>query len=328
LKNAAIPPTENLSNNTRDKEYDAVRRTWKDMVDNDVPTISWREFQQRYSLASRQFPQTFTVIRKNRPAITQDDLKEWLGKQEAKGGRYSVTYQKYREPSEQTRDVEQLVLQLNRGAEINAALGMDAKLLQWINMVGASAAGPSGHPVRNDTVGWLRVDFVSEEWLFVEEVQSDLINSITTAKAYIAAPDYDTWYAAQNEGAKAKIDEKGPGIRQQWGMAANHLRNMVTLAELDSHRAKMVDLFKDWTETAIATIIEIARDHGIKNVAIASTESISQRDPSVAADKIKMYYDNLAKGFGFKQQHVDLGEGVSGNFWVRKTANRSYLTAR
>jgi hypothetical protein len=64
-------------------------------------------------------------------------------------------------------------------------------------------------------------------------------------------------------------------------------------------------------------LLEIARRDGIQNVAIHTAETISRRDQWVEADKIKMYYDNLARSFGFKKQRLDVGE-LRGNFWVRR----------
>ena len=89
-------------------------------------------------------------------------------------------------------------------------------------------------------------------------------------------------------------------------------------------KQSLANLFKDWAEYGISSIIEIARRHGIKNVAIHTGSTIAQRDPDLEADKAGMYYDQIAKGFGFKKQQLDVGD-LKGEFWTRtasKTAGK------
>ena len=217
-------------------------------------------------------------------------------------------------------------MQLNRGAETNEIIKNSESLYQFLDLVGQSSA-PSGHPAKRDTVGWLRVDFVNEDYLFVDEIQSDLVNAVSQAQAYLRAPNFRSWYEAQNEGVRAKVDAI-EGAEQRFGGARRHMQMMGWTNEgLDEIKTKLVELFEDWSEYALATLLEIARSHNIQNVAINSSDSIAQRDPSVDSQKVKMYYDNLAKAFGFKKQQINMGE-INGNFWVRKASVRTYLTAR
>jgi hypothetical protein len=97
-----------------------------------------------------------------------------------------------------------------------------------------------------------------------------------------------------------------------------------TPEKLDEIKDKLVELFQDWAEYGISSILEIARKHGIKNVAIHTAETIARRDESVEADKVKMYYDNLARSFGFRKQQLDVGD-LKGNFWVRQAKLKSNL---
>ena len=332
MKEAAIPDTKRLPKKPMSKEYDAVYRTWKAMKDENIQAMSWREFQQKFQQAVRQYPQLFTEIRHNRPAIQQSDLFKWVNQQaDLRRDNYGVSYDRYHDPETSYRDVEQLVLQLNEGADAQKIIGRDPQLRQYLDFVGMSS-GFSGHPATKGTVGWLRVDFVNDEWLFVDEVQSDLVNSITQAIA-MATTTFEGWWAAQNEGVREKAtilaETHNMTVAQAWNGSKQQLqRGGYTPQRLEEIKAKLIELFEDWTEYALATILEIARSHKIQNVAINSSESIASRDPSVDASKVKMYYDNLAKQFGFKKQQVDLGEGVAGKFWVRKASLRSYLTAR
>jgi hypothetical protein len=325
MKNAALPDTINLPKQPMSKEFDAVRRTYQTMADEGIQALSWREFQQKFQQAVKQYPQLFTEIRHNKPTVQQSDLKSWVDKQQSRGN-YNITYDKYHSPEHSYRDVEQLVMQLNRGADANKILEEDSPLGQFIDMVG-QASGPSGHPAKRDTVGWLRVDFVDEDYLFVDEIQSDLVNGVSQAQAFLKHPNYQAWYEAQNAGVRTQIDAI-PDARQRFNGAKGQFQMMgYTIESLEEIKGKLVQLFEDWSEYALATILEIARSHGIKYVAINSSDSIATRDPSVDPQKIKMYYDNLAKSFGFKKEKVDTGQ-ISGIFWVRKASIPSYLTAR
>src|SRR5271165_5920230 len=96
----------------------------------------------------------------------------------------------------------------------------------------------------------------------------------------------------------------------------NFIAHGYTVEKLEKIKERLISLFGDWTEYAISSAIEIARQHSIKQVAIHTSESIAQRDPSIKADKIKMYYDNIAKSFGFKKETLTIG-GKQGNFWIR-----------
>jgi hypothetical protein len=330
MKQAApIPDTSKLPKRPKSKEYDAVYRVWKQMKDEEIPQLPWRIFQQKFQQAVAQFPKLFTEIRHNRPQITQEDLYKWVQQQaESSLEKYPVTYDRYRDPETSYRDVEQLVLQLNEGADAKQIIGRDQQLRQYLDFVGMSS-GFSGHPADKGTVGWLRVDFVNADWLFVDEVQSDLVNSITQAIA-MATTTFEAWWAEQNAGVREKAETLAAGhgmsVSQAWNGSKQQLqRGGYTPEKLGQIKDKLVELFEDWSEYALATILEIARSHKITNVAINSSESIAKRDPSVDAPKLKMYYDNLAKGFGFKKQNVQTPE-IKGTFWVRKASLRSYLT--
>lgn len=331
MKQAApLPDTSKLPKQPRSKEYDAVFRTWKAMQDEGIETLPWRQFQQQFQQAVAQYPKLFTEIRHNRPQVAAADLEKWI-KQQTAQNKYPVTYETYNEPEHSYRDVEQLVLQLNEGAEAQKIIGQDPALRQYVNFVGISSEH-SGHPSRQGVVGWLRVDFVNDNWLFVDEVQSDLVNSITQAIGMVTIEHYEDWYAAQNDGVKAKLEEMKETMnldaKSSWEGSRRQLQQSgYTPEKLEQIKDKLIELFEDWSEYAIATVLEIARDHKIQNVAINSTESIAARDSSIDASKMKMYYDNLAKGFGFKKQQVNEGD-LKGTFWVRKASLRSYLTSR
>jgi 8-oxo-dGTP pyrophosphatase MutT (NUDIX family) len=297
------------------KEYDAVRWVYQQFVDNAIESMPWRDFQKdpRFQQLAQKYNQLFTQARKNKPQVTQQDLKEYMEfLQKSKGG-YGISYKKYHEPEHSYRDVEQLVVQINKSADAERILEEDPAVKWYVDAVSQSSQ-MSGHPAEMNTVGWLRVDFIDKDWLLVDEVQSDLVNSVTQAKALITSETYEEFLANLGEKAQEKVTPERFAMGRSYFLAQGY-----TVEKLDDIKAKLVGLFKDWAEYGIASLLEIARQHGIKNVAIHTAETIAQRDPSVEANKIKIFYDNLAKSFGFKKQPLDVS-GLKGNFWVRTAA--------
>lgn len=318
LKKAELPEIQKLDAPTS-KEYDAVRWVYQWYHDNRVDSLSWKDFQKRFQQFAQKYPQLFTEVRQNRPHITRSDLDAWLEQAKPDQSHYKVEYDKYEDAGTSFRDVEQLVLQINQGANAEQVLGSDPLLKEYINAVSQSGAH-AGHPVGQQTVGWLRVDFIDEDWLLVDEVQSDLVNSVAQAKSIVTQPTFDAWInSLTNEKVRRVALEKVN--EQMFDGGKRYFREKgYTLERLDEIKEQLVKLFADWAEYGIATLIEIARRHGIKNVAIHTAESIAQRDESVEPDKVQRYYDSLAKSFGFRKQQLDVGE-LKGNFWVRTAAN-------
>lgn len=318
---AAIPEQLHTPERPLTREYDTVRRVYQWYRDNGVEQLPWGQFQKQFPFA--QNSPLFTGIRGNRPRVTSEDLANWLEKhtETSSPDYYGVSYDRYHEGDHSFRDVEQLVLQINQGAQASEALADDPVIERYIEMVRQSSQ-MSGHPSRMDTVGWLRVDFVDEDYLLVDEVQSDLVNSVTQAKTIVESNTFQEFMGKiESEKIREMIQERGitsgtfSSVRRQFiGMG-------FTADKLEAIRRTLIELFEDWTEYAMSTLLEIARRHGIKHVALHTVDSIASRDEAVDRTKVKMFYDNLAKSFGFKQQELNVGP-MRGKFWVRTAKAR------
>jgi hypothetical protein len=93
-----------------------------------------------------------------------------------------------------------------------------------------------------------------------------------------------------------------------------------TVEKIGSIRKKLIDITKNWIEEAMSSIIAVAMENGIENIALHTAESISNRDPLVGeeCEKIKIFYDNIAKMFGFSQQYIaEDDDDLYGLFWVK-----------
>jgi len=321
------------------KEHDLVARVLKWYQDNGVRELPWKDFQKKFPFA--QNSSLFTRLRRNGPTVTLGQLEGWLETEEPPEKDYGVSYETYHDPEESFRDAEQLVLQINQGASAKGIMGEDMLLSDYVDYVGKSSE-MSGHPVGKDTVGWLRLDFIDKDWLLVDEVQTDLINSVSQAKAVLEAETFEEFFAGIiNPRVREKItkemqriegegeDEWDEGPEERTTMHQRYdvgrrllIQHGYTVEEMERIRRRLTELFKDWAEYAISTLLEMARRNGIKYVAIHTSESIAEKDLSVEADKIGLYYDGLAKSFGFRKETVSLG-GQQKAFWVRQASARA-----
>ena len=323
LKKAGIPRDLHTLDTPVSKEYDAVKFILSYYQDNGIETIPWSQFQKTFQQLSQKYTKLFTEIRHNKPQVTKQDLEEYLNDNHVKDTSYRLDYTPYTDTRTSFRGVDELVIQINRGANADHILAKDPVIKNYLDMVSYRGV-QSGHPVGNKTVGWLRVDFVNKDWILIDEVQSDLVNSITQAKKFVSEPNFESFVNSYtNEYVRNQVRNiLSPSVFRNF--KETFLQDGYTVEKLDKIKVKLVELFNNWAEYGISSLLEIARKNGIKNVALHTAETISQRDPSVEADKIKMYYDNLARSFGFKKQLVNT-RGLKGNFWVR-TASASLLT--
>jgi GNAT superfamily N-acetyltransferase len=307
------------------KDYDRVRWVYQYFYENRIPSMSWKDFQKTFQWASNS--PLFTQVRQNRPNVTMEDLERWMEEYREKAKEYQnyeLEYDKYQNKDTSYRNVEQLVLKINQSASAAEIIGEDEQLKFFLGQV-AQGSVQSGHPVSANTVGWLRVDFINDQWLLVDEVQSDLINGIDLAKRFISEPNLETLMQGyRSETVKQKIRDMGATEQMFQHSKREFARRGYTVERLDEMRASLVNLFKDWAEYGIASLIEIARRQGIKNVAIHTGQSIAKRDPDLEADKAVRFYDQIAKAFGFKKQQVDVGD-LSGEFWVRTASLKPTL---
>ena len=316
LKEAAVPQLQELQHGVS-KDYDRVRWVYQQFLDSRVRSMPWQDFQKRFPWA--QNSPLFTEVRQNRPRITTEDMERWMDEYDAKAKEYQnyeIEHGTYRDKETSFRDVEQLVLKVNQSASAREIVGEDPMMKEFLGQV-AQGSAQSGHPAGESTVGWLRVDFIDDDWLLVDEVQSDLINAMELGKRFLAEPTLESLMSKyKSETVKQKIRDMG-ATEQTFQMSKREMvRRGYTVEKLEEMKRQLVNLFKDWAEYGIASLIEIARRHGIRNVAIHTGETVARRDPDLEADKAGMYYDRLAKSFGFRKQPLDVGD-LKGTFWVR-----------
>lgn len=318
-----FPLEDRLLNKTVNKERDAVQRAISLYKEKGVDSMPWSQFQKELQQVAQKFPKLFTEIRHNKPAIALSDLEQWLQKAE-RGEKYDISYDRYHQPEHSYRDIEQLVVQINASADITKKLKSDPDLAQLFEFIN-HGSNMAGHPAGRNGVGWVRIDYLPEEdMIYVDEIQSDIINQVSSFKNYLQTKTPNEWFELQNDKLKKQILERfGRGsIEPNWSGVRGALSNMgMTPEKLEESKEKFTQMFEEWVEFAIASVLEMARTHGIQNVAIASGQAILKRDPSVSKEKVKMFYDNMARGFGFKEKQIESVPELKGTkVWVRKAS--------
>lgn len=317
-----FPVEDKLPSTAINKELDAVQRALTFFKDNGLEALPWGDFQRKLQQTSRRFPKLFTEIRQNKPSITKQDLEKWIQRAEH-SGKYDITYNHYHHPEHSYRDIEQLVVQINASADITKDIKSDSDLAQLFEFI-HHGSFMSGHPVGKNGIGWLRIDYIADEdMIYVDEIQSDIINQTSAFKNFLTTNTPEEWFELLNDKLKKQIVERfgQESVRANWEGVRGQLRRMnMDPKKLDEARNKFVAMFEEWVESAIATVLDMARTHGITNVAIASSDAILRRDPSVGKDKIKMFYDRTARGFGFKERQIGVPELEGIKVWVRKAS--------
>jgi hypothetical protein len=300
-------------------EQDAIDLVVKYLKENNLDKIKWAEFQKKFQRIANKFPSLWLKLRDSSGVMYLTSLENT----HVEAPDYGISDTKYHEPENQFRDAEQMVLQINRGAGAEAFISQYPILQEYLQMV-AQGSSHSGHPATPNTVGWLRLDTVNEEYILIDEIQSDLINGISQAKLIIANENYETFLDAytHNPHILQKIQESGLDPRNYRGMRNSFIQKGFTQEALDEIKSQLTELFKDWAEVGIATVLKYARRKGIKKVLIHSEDTLMQRDPDLSKEKAKMMYTNLAKGFGFKEEIIETEE-INGKFLARTARLKS-----
>lgn len=294
-------------------EQDAIDLVVKYLKENSLDKIKWSEFQKKFQRIANKFPSLWLKLRDSSGVIYLASLENT----HIEAPDYGVSDTKYHEPENQFRDAEQMVLQINRGSGAEEFISRYPILQEYLQMV-AQGSSHSGHPATPNTVGWLRLDTVNEDYILIDEIQSDLINGISQAKLIIANETYEAFLHAytNNPHILEKIRESGLDPRNYRGMRNSFLQKGFNQETLDEIKNQLTELFRDWAEVGIATVLRYARKRGIKKVLIHSEDTLMQRDPDLSREKAKMMYTNLAKGFGFKEEVIETEE-INGKFLAR-----------
>lgn len=302
-------------------EQDAIDLVVKYLKENNLDKIKWSEFQKKFQRIANKFPNLWLKLRDSSGVIYLTSLENT----HVETPDYGVSDTKYHEPENQFRDAEQMVLQINRGAGAEAFISQYPILQEYLQMV-AQGSSHSGHPATPNTVGWLRLDTVNEDYILIDEIQSDLINGIGQAKLIVANPTYEGFLDAytHNPHILEKLQQSGLATYNYPGFRNSFIQKGFTLENLDEIKAQLTELFKDWAEVGIATVLRYARKKGIKKVLIHSEETLMQRDPDLSKEKAKMMYTNLAKGFGFKEEVIETEE-INGKFLARTARLKSNM---
>lgn len=294
-------------------EQDAIETVGNFLTENGLDRIKWSEFQKKFQRIANKFPALWLKLRDSSGVIFLSALENTS----IAAPDYTLSETKYRSPENSFRDAEQMVLQINRGANAEGVITLDPMMVEWLDMVSQSSRH-SGHPAGENTVGWLRLDVVNEDLILIDEIQSDLINAVGQAKLIIANENYQGFLDAytHNPSILEKIKESGLDPRNYPHFRNQFLGKGFTVEGLDAIKGQLITLFEDWAEVGIATVLKYARRKGIKKVLIHSEDTLMQRDPDLSREKAKMIYTNLAKGFGFKEENIDTPE-ISGKFLSR-----------
>ena len=156
----------------------------------------------------------------------------------------------------------------------------------------------------------------------IDEIQSDVFTAIGKTKDILRCKNGNEYIKTLSPQAIQAIQEKGYNTRDliaNFSYTKQHiLQTVKSLENLDKIKQAFIQQYIDWAEHGLSTIINTCYDLNIENILTHTTESIAQRDQWVADEdiKVKIYYDNLVRKFGFTKQQINTPE-IKGVFWVK-----------
>ena len=327
---AKFPVEEKLPKQTKSPERDAmltILRIFKERGIDKKPLVECYADPELSAICNRYAKLMKEILRiggnPNNKNIEVAALEKWLKQVEESDKRFGITYRDFHSPKDSYKDVVQTVIQINAENHLLEQIKQDPDLktiFEYLNWGGSQ----SGHPIGKNGIGWVRADYnADEDLLYVDEIQCDLISQCGDLRSFVTTNTSAEWFESRNPELQKKIvKEHG---RQSADMFWNSQRHWIeehdiTLEKINNATKKFIKLTEDWEIHVVATVLDIAREHGIKNVAISTPEAVLKRDPSVGAEKLKIMYDKIGKRFGFTKKQISTLQGTKAEgteVWVR-----------
>lgn len=218
------------------------------------------------------------------------------------------------------RNVEEKVMRINQAGKLQKEIEADPILRRWVSLA-ESGSQSSGHSTERGTVGWLRIDEVNKDFLLVDEIQSDIVNSLFQVKYYVESENFEEFKERIGDNPKFWSrwrqftgGNNEPAFRQMKQMFQGQGFN----SEIIDHIKKVLNnKFRDWAEVGMATLLKLAKEEGIGMVLINTEEVYKQRDPNFGSEKYMKFYKTIADKMGFKPVTINTPE-ISGTFLGRK----------
>ena len=122
------------------------------------------------------------------------------------------------------------------------------------------------------------------------------------------------------------INQETQGIRpEQVNVSEKDEKTGLTPSEISYIDQKLSHIINGWPNIVMATVLQMARQEGIENVYMNTSDTISKSDPSAGGHEGKrnFFYEQLPSSWGFKKQIVNL-RGKDEELWHRK-ANKELV---
>ncbi len=164
----------------------------------------------------------------------------------------------------------------------------------------AAGAGMRAHPViLESTIGWARVVHLDDTW-YIEELQSDFDSDAGRIRRYVKSE-------GKTESLPSSVSAED--IRLGWPLVK--------------------DLLDNWEQYLLAKVADIARENGVKTLAIISKRQLDEwtkgNPPPSGYDAVgktksdskrKRYYRDAPKSMGFNLEEAEIG-GLEQQVWLR-----------
>ena len=135
---------------------------------------------------------------------------------------------------------------IHLGIYQNGKLKSDLK--RFINLINQASAY-DGHPVSSETIGWFRIDHISQKYLLIDEIQSDVFTAIGKTKDILRCKNGNEYIKTLSPQAIQAIQEKGYNTRDliaNFSYTKQHiLQTVKSLENLDKIKQAFIQQYID-----------------------------------------------------------------------------------
>jgi len=280
--------------------------------------IPFREIKKRYPwIENWSFKDR--IVKGNN--VTTQSIQAYL---DSSGNTFDVSYKGWT-GLQRSRNVRQTVLRLDMTEEMLEGMTPPArKVMEYLLKEGTYA----GHPVRSqETIGWARIDPLSDTEWFVDEIQSDVYEQFLKLDEVLAGVADDSRDLPKGW---PTLWEKGQDVADPSAM----YRKV---------KPQIEKVLGQWEYALIQAVAEAAREKGVKMLYLATDDTLRITRGGLLSEggmpksrKVRRYYEKLPQQMGFQPGEISFvprgdeeEQEHTYRIWQKKIASKiSRLAAR
>jgi len=260
----------------------------KEMLLNKIKDIP-DEYVIKFSDVKQTYPDIADKLKEklfqNKGTLTVKDIKILVKDMKVTDDKFWLSEVPYTLTVQKKLSKDQVVIQFNFTPDMVSEIKKSKSTFKFLSNLFAKKEG-SVHPLNNQTFSWARLyKFPKEAWV-IEEMQSDFIG-------------WDSNFKSMTKEQQQEFD---------------------TFKE--EEQKEILDFFKKnfdrWEHKFIATLTQMARKEGVKDIYIF--DESEKGGQATSPSKLKWFYRTVPKHMGMVKKELDIGSSKY-QVWHKATAN-------